>query len=175
MKFMQFAFVASLLTFAACNKNQDTDVNESIETEQVEDIENSVAVDAAEETEDVQDADTAEAPSIDEDLLDQEWAFTGINDDAFGDGIEVFISFDENGRIAGKTGCNRLMGGYSVGEEGAIEIQLGGSTLMMCGDAEMDAERAVLRFLPTVTHYELNEDNTSLTLSNEDGDALVGK
>lgn len=81
------------------------------------------------------------------------------------EGAEAGLTFNEDGTVAGNSGCNGLGGDYTV--EGN-EITFGQivSTLMACDDPRMAQEDAVHRVLTDTATFTI-EGNT-LTLTNGD-------
>ena len=67
---------------------------------------------------------------------------------------EVRITLDDNGKITGFTGCNRVMGGYTVAADVLRFAQLAG-TRMMCPPPAMQLESAVLANLNSVTGFRI--------------------
>jgi len=163
---VKFALAASLLTFAGCSKNQNSDVNDA--QHDAETTEESIL------TEETNDVDDNDARVLDDALL-QEFPLNRINEDTFDIEAQVTIEFNEEGRIAGNAGCNRYMGSYEITGDGEITIGLVGSTMMMCGDDAMAVEQALLEILPNITEYSIDETSGALTLRTDDGDELAGE
>ena len=67
---------------------------------------------------------------------------------------EVRITLDDNGKVTGFTGCNQVMGGYTVAAEVLRFTQLAG-TRMMCPPPAMQLESAVLANLNSVTGFRI--------------------
>lgn len=65
-----------------------------------------------------------------------------------------------SGRVIGSTGCNRLMGAYTLGEGYQLRFRQIASTLMACQDVEYEGE--FLRVLENVDNYTLRNDTLSL-------------
>ncbi len=74
---------------------------------------------------------------------------------------EVRITLDDNGKVTGFTGCNRVMGGYTVAAEGLRFTQLAG-TRMMCPPPAMQLESAVLANLNSVTGFRIEGEQLIL-------------
>lgn len=73
------------------------------------------------------------------------------------------LSF-KDGKIATFTGCNRGMGSYTEGEDGAsLTFSLMATTKMACGEAAMKAEADWITLITKVKTYAL-EDNELLLL-----------
>ena len=68
----------------------------------------------------------------------------------------ITLSFNENGRLAGSSGCNRYFGGFSVqGNQLTIKSPLG-STKMACPETFMKQEQQFLQALTTAKKYKIN-------------------
>ena len=81
------------------------------------------------------------------------------------------LSF-KDGKIATFTGCNRGMGSYTEGDDGASLIfSLLATTKMACEEAAMKAETDWLALIAKVKSYAL-EDN-ELLLMDEAGETLA--
>lgn len=74
---------------------------------------------------------------------------------------EVRITLDNDGKVSGFTGCNQLMGGYTVAAEVLRFTQLG-STRMMCPAPAMQLESAVLAHLNSVTGFRIEGEQLIL-------------
>lgn len=105
-------------------------------------------------------------------LLAGDWAIITI------DGAELVpetiptISFDIDGRaVSGSASCNRYFGGFSLTGEGLSFGELG-SSMMMCEDAVMAQERAVLEIIEGTSGFTIADDG-SLSLTTGDGRSLL--
>lgn len=76
----------------------------------------------------------------------------------------------QNGRISGNAGCNGFFAAYTL-DGGDLSITMGGSTLMMCEDAVMAQEQAILANLGQAAAYAVTDG--VLTLLNAEGTALL--
>lgn len=74
---------------------------------------------------------------------------------------EVRITLGDDGKVSGFTGCNQLMGGYTVAAEVLRFTQLG-STRMMCPPPAMQLESAVLAHLNSVTGFRIEGEQLIL-------------
>ena len=74
---------------------------------------------------------------------------------------EVRITLDDNGKVTGFTGCNRVMGGYTVAAEVLRFTQLAG-TRMMCPPPAMQLESAVLAHLNSATGFRIEGEQLIL-------------
>ncbi|MBK8046486.1 MAG: META domain-containing protein [Anaerolineales bacterium] len=77
----------------------------------------------------------------------------------------------EAGSISGSAGCNRLFASYVV-DGSQLTIEPGGSSMMMCDEAVMAQEAAVLANLGKVTSYAIDEAG-QLDLLDADGNVVL--
>lgn len=82
------------------------------------------------------------------------WTVRGLDGDALPTHRPLELLFSTDGRFAGQAPCNRIMGSYRLSGE---ELRLGpvASTMMMCEDALMAAERRYVEALEAVRRFEL--------------------
>jgi len=66
----------------------------------------------------------------------------------------TLLFLPEEGRIAGKGACNRLMGPYQLGDRRALTIGPLAMTRMACPG--MDREQRFAQAVETATHYEMD-------------------
>ncbi len=100
-------------------------------------------------------------------LTETRWQLVELN----GKPVEVpteerpyFVLRGENQRLEGFGGCNRIMGGYELGADGALTIPPVASTRMACPNAE--AEWAFIKLLEVVKSYVITDG--TLVLSSDD-------
>ena len=74
---------------------------------------------------------------------------------------EVRITLTDDGKVTGFTGCNRVMGGYTLAGTALRLTQLAG-TRMACQPPLMQLESAVLVNLNSVTGYQLEGEKLIL-------------
>ena len=74
---------------------------------------------------------------------------------------EVRITLSDDGKVTGFTGCNRVMGGYTLAGTALRFTQLAG-TRMACPPPLMQLESAVLANLNSVTGYRLEGEELIL-------------
>ncbi len=79
----------------------------------------------------------------------------------------VFLEAEQ--RLAGSAGCNRIMGQYSLSEDGGLEFGPLATTMMAC--PQMDTEAAFLAALSEVRSFTLQQE--SLLLQDETGRTLA--
>jgi heat shock protein HslJ len=81
--------------------------------------------------------------------------------------VTVTMAFDSNGRINGKGGCNRYMGGYELTPE-RLTFKPAAASMMACPQPAMEVEQAFFAALPTVTGVRA-DGAARLVLSKADG------
>jgi heat shock protein HslJ/uncharacterized membrane protein len=64
--------------------------------------------------------------------------------------VTVTMAFDSEGRVNGKGGCNRYMGGYELTAE-RLTFKPAAASMMACPPPAMEIEQAFFAALPTVT------------------------
>ena len=120
-------------------------------------------------TQPVETSPTTPAVTVDvEALYDVTWALAAYGDPAsptvVPPGLEISAVFDREGSLAGGGGCNRYTTGFQAASDGSMTIQPEiASTMMMCEQAQMDAEAAYLKALPAVKSFSFTPDG-NLTL-----------
>ena len=67
-------------------------------------------------------------------------------------GVKQTITFDDEGKVYGDSGCNRFTGGYKVKGD-RITIGPLASTMMFC-EGKMDAEQSFLTKLQAAVSYQ---------------------
>jgi heat shock protein HslJ len=75
-------------------------------------------------------------------------------------GVKQTITFDDEGKVYGDSGCNRFTGGYKVKGD-RITIGPLASTMMFC-EGKMDAEAAFLNKLQNVVSYKATDARLKL-------------
>jgi heat shock protein HslJ len=105
------------------------------------------------------------------DLLEgPEWRVTSIAGEPVPDDVSVTLEFLEQGRVAGSSGCNRMMGSYTLTGEGLSFGALAG-TMMACPEPQMQIEKRFLDHLQQVVRFDLDPDG-GLVLATGGGDAI---
>jgi heat shock protein HslJ len=82
----------------------------------------------------------------------------------------AMVTFGEDGRFSGSTGCNNFFGQFAEVDAGVVSGPIG-STMMMCPDALMVQERRLLAALEATRAIEVTGD--VLVLVDGDGATLV--
>ncbi|MEL4178396.1 META domain-containing protein [Roseateles sp. PN1] len=78
-------------------------------------------------------------------------------------GREVQITLlAQDQRVAGFSGCNRLMGSYRLGEAGQLKFGQLAGTMMACAPAAMALEQQVHAMLAQVASYRLQGQQLEL-------------
>jgi putative lipoprotein len=77
------------------------------------------------------------------------WTLVALGDDA--PEAEATLTFGDDGRVFGTTGCNRYFGSFALAYDGALTLTGVGSTRMACPPAEMAPET---RFLDALNGAE---------------------
>jgi heat shock protein HslJ len=106
-------------------------------------------------------------------LLRGSWRITAIDGKPAVAESEPSVSFEADGKINGKASCNRFFGGYSLTGEGLTAGPLA-STKMLCEDALMAQEGAIMDILEGLSGFAAADDGT-LTLRAGDGRTLTAK
>jgi heat shock protein HslJ len=108
------------------------------------------------------------------DLLEGgEWTVTAVDDQPVPKAVNVTMEFLDDDRIAGSSGCNRFMGGYTLTGEGLSFGALAG-TMMACPEQQMEIEQRVLAVLREVIRFEVPEPGT-LVLKTHADDQLTAR
>ena len=98
-------------------------------------------------------------------------AFDANYTDGVIDNSHATLQFLSDGKVAGSTGCNRLMGSYEINGK-QLTIQPGGTTMMACPPALMNQERKLLDLLPTIRQFRVDATG-ALILQTERGAAVL--
>lgn len=98
------------------------------------------------------------------------WDITSVNNNEVATGM-AYIHFTEDGKISGNSGCNRMMGSYTLDKQNkSLLFSQISSTRMMCRD--MQTEQAILNALEKTKTYQTDGDN-NLTLNDNEGNRLM--
>ena len=104
-------------------------------------------------------------------MADTEWSLIRYGDESLPEGVTVTLMYDpEQGRVAGRSGCNRYFG-PAILKEGAIEVGQLASTRRMCPPPMMEVEAVFLKLLRAASRYRL--DDGQLIVDCADGRPLV--
>ncbi len=99
-----------------------------------------------------------------------EWVLTHMNrDQPVSEGTEVTLAFAD-GRIAGKSACNRYSADIQEGDNaGDIKVGQSMSTMMACPDELMNTEREYLDALSQVASFSFHAGSLALNGQKKDG------
>ena len=81
------------------------------------------------------------------------------------------LAFAEDGRVSGVSGCNRVMGSFTV-EDGKFTFSKMGTTMMMCSPDSMKVEQVFLENLGKTQGASLTEEGV-LVLTDASGAELM--
>ncbi len=104
-------------------------------------------------------------------LVGRTWQVTALGTADLIEPERLSLNFINPGRVAGSSGCNRLVGGFTLTGEG-LQFGAMGSTMMACPDPLMEQERRMLDALEQVTRFDISEDG-ALQLIGGDQDAVL--
>lgn len=88
-------------------------------------------------------------------------------------GVTIIFS-DTTNQIAGRGGCNNFFGSFTRTGEQQIDIMMGGSTMMLCPDTEMEFESSYFKLLDAVDTYTATDKELKLNIT-ADGTTLIYK
>lgn len=103
-------------------------------------------------------------------IADIEWHPLTIGGGGVPDGAAAVIRFQQDGTIAGNTGCNRFTGTYSL-EGSRIDIGPLATTRMACPDMAMELEDRILASLDSVDTFD--RSGATLTLRDASGTVVA--
>ena len=89
------------------------------------------------------------------------WQLVSLGTDAAG--AEATLTFGDDGRVFGTTGCNRYFGTYELASDGALTLTGVGSTRMACPPAEMAQETRFLAALNGARRVVVTSDRMALS------------
>ncbi|KZY47187.1 hypothetical protein A3731_08410 [Roseovarius sp. HI0049] len=96
-------------------------------------------------------------------LTGAEWQIEDVGEMGIIDGSNITIGFDADGRVSGRTGCNRFSGIYMLDGEGLGFGQMG-VTMMGCPEAMMTQEQRLLDALQHVVRFDIDETGALLLI-----------
>jgi heat shock protein HslJ/uncharacterized membrane protein len=99
------------------------------------------------------------------------WRVIRLGDAMPPEGVTVTIMFDREGRVSGRSGCNRFSGGYTLTGEG-LSFGNMAVTRMACPPPMMETEHQFLDLLKKITRATPG-DNAQLRLMSGDDQAMV--
>jgi len=87
-----------------------------------------------------------------------DWTLIRYGDKELPEAVSVTFMYDpEQGRIAGRSGCNRYFGPATMGKE-KMEVGVLAGTRRMCPPPMMEVEAAFLKMLQTAGTYSIDND-----------------
>lgn len=98
-------------------------------------------------------------------LLQGDWTVTRIGEDDTPAGVEVTMTFD-NGRISGKSGCNRFMGTAELTGE-ALRFGALAGTMMACPEPAMAVEQSFHATMRTIDRFDINESGELVLIAGD--------
>lgn len=104
--------------------------------------------------------------------LQGRWLAEDIGGGGVVDRIQTNIEIEDDGRIAGSGGCNRIFGQAKI-EGDRISFGAMGATQMACPPAVMNQERKFLDALAATRSWRIDEARRKLVLVGSDGKALA--
>lgn len=105
-------------------------------------------------------------------LAGTHWWVEDISQGGVIDNSHTTIYFVEAGRVAGDSGCNRYMGGYTRDGEALSFGNLAG-TMMACPEALMNQERRFHEAMGQVTAWRIDGETGLLHLLDEQGETVI--
>ncbi len=92
------------------------------------------------------------------------WEIVSLNGENIDSNQPVYLDFGENNMLSGNTGCNQVMGKYTVTLDKVITFSQLGSTRMACEPKKMALETQVLEMLDKVNNFNITGDKISLSI-----------
>ena len=77
----------------------------------------------------------------------------------------------ESNQVNGMVGCNQAMGSFSYNDKGSLSFGDLATTMMMCPQIEL--ESLILKAVPEVKSYSINNVTGEMKLSNADGQVVM--
>jgi heat shock protein HslJ/membrane-bound inhibitor of C-type lysozyme len=100
------------------------------------------------------------------------WRIIAFGDADLVDPERLSLNFLEPDRIAGSSGCNRIVGSYTLTGEG-MQFGTMSSTMMACEDPLMEQERRMLDALEQVERFDITKDGTLFLIGGPDNAVLL--
>ncbi|MDT8328367.1 MAG: META domain-containing protein [Roseovarius sp.] len=105
-------------------------------------------------------------------LLGPTWQVTRLGDSPLVEPENLTLNFVAPDRVAGSTGCNRMVGGFSLTGEG-IQFGTMSSTMMACPAPLMEQEKHMLDALEQVTRFDITEEGALILIGDESAMPLL--
>lgn len=106
-------------------------------------------------------------------LVGRGWLIENIAGRGVIDRSPASLQFLPDGSLAGNTTCNRLIGSFEA-DEGALTLELTGTTMMACPPAMANQEQNLLDFLAQVISYSV-DDTGALILETARGETIIAR
>ncbi|WP_297770628.1 META domain-containing protein [uncultured Roseovarius sp.] len=100
------------------------------------------------------------------------WQVRAIGEPELIEPDRLSLNFIAPGRVAGSTGCNRLVGDYTLTGEG-LQFGAMGSTMMACPEPLMEQERRMIDALEQVVRFDIAEDGALLLIGGPDNRVMI--
>jgi heat shock protein HslJ len=100
-------------------------------------------------------------------LTEREWVVEDIAGGGIIDRSRVTLNFDAEGRVSGRSSCNRYTAGYQ--QQGyRLSFAPAAATKMACADSLMNQEQKFFRVLGAISSFRI-DDTGALMLEGEEG------
>ncbi|WP_432695443.1 META domain-containing protein [Marinobacterium sp. YM272] len=96
------------------------------------------------------------------------WRVDSIGQRAVNSSTPLLIAFDESSRVGGVAGCNRFLGAYQIGAEGAFSIEDVRLTRRICPEPVMIQESLLINRLKHVSRTQLTSEGELLLFFDND-------
>lgn len=106
-------------------------------------------------------------------LIGAEWMVEDLNGGGVIDNSHITLNFGEDGRLAGRAGCNSYSASYELEFE-TLTFGAAMSTRMACAPALMNQESRFFGLLETVERYEFDSTG-ALILHGSDGGTILAR
>lgn len=105
-------------------------------------------------------------------LTGDAWRITALGDATLIEPERLSLNFLDAGRVAGSSGCNRIVGGFSLTGEG-LHFGPMASTMMACPDPLMEQERRMLDALEQVVAFDMDKSGALRLLGEDHSTVLI--
>ncbi|WP_300547774.1 META domain-containing protein [Roseovarius sp.] len=99
-------------------------------------------------------------------LLGPAWQVVRLGDSPLVEPERLILNFVAPDRVAGSTGCNRMVGGFNLTGEG-LHFGAMGSTMMACPAPLMEQERRMLDALEQVARFDISAEGDLILIGDE--------
>ena len=105
-------------------------------------------------------------------LIGPAWQVISLGDSPLVEPERLSLNFVAPDRVAGSTGCNRMVGGFNLTGEG-IHFGAMSSTMMACPAPLMEQERRMLDALEQVTRFDIMDDGALYLMGDDNAAPLL--